>query len=161
MSFDSRAFRNALGSFATGVAVATCVADDGTPTGVTVNSFNSVSLDPPLVLFSLDRRSRAFASFAEAKGFAITILKHDQQGLSELFADPNAEQWAETPYDCWETGAPILTQGLAGFDCQLYASHDGGDHVIFIGRVVRIGQADNGHPLLYYRGSYRHLRPEG
>jgi len=160
MIFDSRAFRNAIGRFTTGVAVATCRSAEGAAVGLTVNSFNSVSLDPPLVLFSVDRKARSCPQFQGAGNFAINILRADQEEISKVFASPDLTRWDGLALRSLSTGAPILTEALASFDCRTIAAHDGGDHVIFVGRVEALAAAE-GDPLLYFRGAYRALAPAG
>jgi flavin reductase (DIM6/NTAB) family NADH-FMN oxidoreductase RutF len=154
MDFDSRDYRNALGNFATGVTVVTALSRDGEPLGITANSFNSVSLDPPLVLFSLDRKAYSLRSFEEAGNFAINVLRDDQEDVSRLFARTTTDRWQGLEFDTWESGAPILRDALAVFDCSTHAVHEGGDHLIFIGRVLRFAHDTEGDPLLYFRGSY-------
>jgi flavin reductase (DIM6/NTAB) family NADH-FMN oxidoreductase RutF len=141
---DRRAFRDALGWFATGVAIITTRTADGVPVGLTANSFSSVSLDPPLVLFSLNRRAGSLAVFQTSGSFAVNVLRHDQQDLSLRFAAASAERWQGVAVDIWSTGAPILRDALASFECRIAASHAGGDHVIFIGEVVRIRRSRTG-----------------
>lgn len=154
-SFSSRSFRDVLGCFATGIAVVTTCDAQNTPFGVTINSFASVSLDPPLVLFSLDQRSNSLAAFQHAAGFSINILAEHQQALSNRFAGPESARWEGQP---WQpapiTGMPLLPDCLARFTCLSYAQHDGGDHVILIGRTVWLEQPNPGKPLLYVRGGY-------
>lgn len=158
MTIDPRAFRDAMGCFATGICVATTVTREGQPIGLTVNSFSSVSLDPPLVLFSLDREAESFTAFTTAPGFAITILAADQRDVSVAFSSrPPEERWAGVRVETWESGAPVIQDGLAAIDCALHAVHDGGDHVILVGRVLRLSSRREGAPLLYLRGAYRTL----
>jgi flavin reductase (DIM6/NTAB) family NADH-FMN oxidoreductase RutF len=152
-----RAFRDALGWFATGVAIITTRTADGVPVGLTANSFSSVSLDPPLVLFSLNRRAGSLAVFQTSGSFAVNVLRHDQQDLSLRFAAASAERWQGVAVDIWSTGAPILRDALASFECRIAASHAGGDHVIFIGEVVRMQAEPHGQPLVFCRGGYRAL----
>jgi flavin reductase (DIM6/NTAB) family NADH-FMN oxidoreductase RutF len=154
MDFDSRDYRDALGNFATGVTIVTAKSRSGEPLGITANSFNSVSLDPPLVLFSLDRKTYSLRSFEEAGNFAINVLRDDQQEISRLFARALTDKWQGLEFDTWESGAPILKYALAVFDCRTHAVHDGGDHLIFIGRVLRFAHDPHGRPLLYFRGNY-------
>ena len=156
-AFTARDFRDAVGWFATGVTVITAKAPDGMLLGVTANSFSSISLDPPLVLWSLDRRSTSLAGFQAAGHFAVNILTQDQQGLSARFAASGGDKWRDIAHETWETGAPILPHSLASLDCTLVASHDSGDHVIFVGRVLRLDSRRHGKPLLFSRGSYRAL----
>jgi flavin reductase (DIM6/NTAB) family NADH-FMN oxidoreductase RutF len=157
MSFDARTFRTALGSFATGVTVVTSIGPEGEPLGFTANSFNSVSLDPPLVLFSLDRGAYSLKAFEAAGVFAINVLSETQQPLSVAFARPRGDKWQGVPFESWQTGSPILLDALASFDCETTSTHDGGDHVIFVGRVLRLRIADHGRPLLYFRGAYHQI----
>lgn len=154
MTIDPRSFRDTLGCFATGVTIITSVAPDGELLGVTVNSFNSVSLAPPLVLWSLDRRAYSLPAFEQAGCFAINVLRDSQKQLSNIFARALVDKWSGVNYEVWETGAPILTDCLANFECATRATHDGGDHVIFVGEVRRMNRNHHGQPLLYYRGSY-------
>lgn len=157
MTFDQRAFRDALGCFTTGVAVVTAVAEGAPPIGITVNSFTSVSLDPPLVLICLARSAQSFDAFTEAEHFAISILAEDQQDLSVRFSRRDLDdRWAGVATERWDSGAPILTGALAAFECAREAEFDGGDHVILVGRVLRLA-SQAGRPLLYARGRYAAL----
>ena len=158
MAFDQRDFRSALGHFATGITVVTACAADGELVGVTANSFNSVSLDPPLILFSLDRQAFSFPAFEAAGHFAVNILSEAQTSLSQNFARTQGDKWAGIAYHRWSTGSPILTGCLAAFECRTHAIHDGGDHRIFIGEVLRFEARPDGDPLIYFRGSYSALR---
>ena len=154
MKFDRRAFRNALGCFATGVTVVTTVTDAGEPVGLTANSFSSVSLDPPLVLFCLDRASHNLGAFRAAGRFAVNVLGDDQRDLSVRFSTTIGDRWDGVVWDRWETGAPVLNGCLAALDCETEAIHEGGDHVIIVGRVQRLAATTDGKPLLYFRGNY-------
>jgi flavin reductase (DIM6/NTAB) family NADH-FMN oxidoreductase RutF len=157
MTIDNREFRTALGWFATGVTIVTTVTPTGDLVGITANSFNSVSLDPPLVLFSLDRRAYSLKLFEEAGVFAINVLGEDQKELSSTFARAGAPKWDGVRFEVWDTGAPIIEDTLASFDCRVQAVHDGGDHVIFLGRVLRMRSTQEGRPLLYFRGRYNKI----
>ena len=157
MSFDPRSFRQALGCFATGITVVTSVGLDGEYLGFTANSFNSVSLDPPLVLFSLDRGAYSLKAFEAAGVFAINILREDQEAVSIAFARALSSKWDGVRMEIWQTGSPILVDALASFDCETTSMHDGGDHVIFVGRVLRLRAGVDGRPLLYFRGAYRQI----
>jgi flavin reductase (DIM6/NTAB) family NADH-FMN oxidoreductase RutF len=161
MTFDSRTFRDALGRFATGVCIVTTCDANGRPYGVTVNSFSSVSLDPPLVLFSLDRVSTSFDQFMRGSHFAVNVLCRGQMDLSRTFAATLADKWNGVPFVTWETGAPILPGSLASLECDAVAKHDAGDHVILVGRVRRLHCAEEGEPLLYFRGRYRDIEVPG
>ena len=157
MTFDARTFRNALGCFATGITIVTSQSADGERLGFTANSFNSVSLDPPLVLFSLDRTAYSLKAFEAAGVFAINILREDQEAVSVAFARALSNKWEGVRVESWVTGSPILAESLASFDCQTTSMHDGGDHVIFVGRVLQLQVRAEGRPLVYFRGAYRQL----
>ena len=157
MTIDPRDFRAALGNFATGIAVETARAGDGRPVGMTINSFASVSLDPPLVLWSLARNSQHLDAFAEAGHYAVNILREEQRDLSVRFSAQLSDRWDGVESDLWETGAPILRGCLATVECMTDAVHDGGDHIILVGRVIRLASERDGRPLLYYSGRYATL----
>ena len=150
-------FRAVLGRFATGVTVVTTRNPDGEPVGLTVNSFTSVSLDPPLVLFCLDREAGSVPAFEMAEAFAVNILGVDQEEVSNRFADPMAARFASEDVADWSTGAPILREALAALDCTIHARHDGGDHIILVGQVRKLAVMDDAEPLIYWRGTYRKL----
>ena len=160
MSQDSRAFRNALGHFATGVCVVTAIGPDGEQVGVTVNSFASVSLDPPLVLWSLDRASDRFPLFMATDHFVVNVLDGASQHLSHRLSRKGERSVAEEQCELGLTALPILKDALAHFECEVEARHDGGDHVIFVGRVLSFDHKSDGDPLLFYRGRYRALSGE-
>ncbi|BAN47360.1 p-hydroxyphenylacetate 3-hydroxylase reductase component [Metapseudomonas resinovorans] len=155
---DSRAFRRALGNFATGVTIVTATAPDGTRAGVTANSFNSVSLDPPLILWSIDKRSSSLAVFRQASHFAVNILAADQIELSNQFARPRDDKFAGVSFDSGLGGAPLLPDCAARFQCQLHQQVDGGDHVILIGLVQAFDDLGRS-PLLYHQGAYSMVLP--
>lgn len=159
MEFDQRAFRDAMGCFATGVTVISTTSEDGRAVGVTVNSFSSVSLDPPLVLFCIDRKATNLATFQSAGGFAINILRDDQHQLSNGFAGQGDTMFETIAYEKSDLGSPLLPDTIACFECETETTHDGGDHVIFIGRVKRIRQNGDGDPLLYFKGRYAAVAP--
>ncbi|WP_226780936.1 flavin reductase family protein [Oceaniglobus trochenteri] len=147
----SRAFRDALGQFATGVTVVTTATPDG-PLGITANSFASVSLDPPLVLWSPARAARRFPVYEAAQHFAIHVMGAEQAGLCNAFVRDGAAfgdlDWAPGP-----SGAPLIEGCLARFECERYAVHDGGDHAIIVGRVLN-AQSRPGAPLVFSAGQY-------
>ncbi|MGO4329896.1 flavin reductase family protein [Cupriavidus sp. 2TAF22] len=158
--FDAEAqrrFRNALAMFATGVAVITAPREE-MPVGITVASFNSVSLDPPLVLFSVDRRCLSLADLYTAPRYAVNVLAEAQQDMSNRFAKANSGKWEGIDYSARDSrGHVLLPDALAAFECEPYAQHDGGDHVIFIGRVIRYQARHDGRPLIFFGGRYRAL----
>ena len=151
--FDAKAFRRALGNFATGITVITATTPGGERTGVTANSFNSVSLDPPLILWSIDKRSGSCRIFDEATHFAVNILAADQIHLSNHFARPSEDKFAGIDYQEGLGGAPILPDCSAVFQCEKYETVEGGDHWILIGKVVSFDDIGRS-PLLYHQGSY-------
>jgi 4-hydroxyphenylacetate 3-hydroxylase, reductase component len=156
--FDPKAFRRALGNFATGVTVITACTPDGVQTGVTANSFNSVSLDPALVLWSIMKSSGSVDIFEQASHFAVNILAADQIRLSNHFARPSDNKFADVKYEKGLGNAPLLPDCSARFQCENYQRIDGGDHWILIGKVVAfddIGRA----PLLYHAGAYSAVIP--
>ena len=156
--FDNQTFRAALGSFATGVAVVTTVSDTGERHGLTVSSFNSVSLSPPLVLFSVAKGARSFAAWQRSQRYVINVLSEEHQELSRRFGRASEEKWQGLEMAGCE-GGPLLPEALASFDCAAYNRYDGGDHEIFVGRVLAISRAREvpPHPLLFYAGRYRRI----
>ena len=154
----ARAFRDALGRFATGVCLVTCRSEIG-PVGITANSFASVSLDPPLVLWSPARASRRFRAFTESRHFAIHVLAEDQHALAAAFVH-DGQAWDGVAWKEAPEGTPLVTPCLARFDCVPHAVHDGGDHAIVVGRVLSV-QPGEGRPLLFADGEYGRFTPAG
>ncbi|WP_022728505.1 flavin reductase family protein [Fodinicurvata sediminis] len=153
--------RAALGSYATGVCIVTTTTEEGAPIGLTVNSFNSVSLEPPLVLFSLALRAMSLPVFQQAEHFAINLLSREQAALSQRFAKPLADRWAGVTYRTGrDSGCPLLPGSLAVFECTRHAVHEGGDHIIIVGEVRRLHWAGNAEPLIYLHGQYGHFQPD-
>ncbi|APC19628.1 flavin oxidoreductase (plasmid) [Pseudomonas frederiksbergensis] len=155
--FDPRAFRRALGNFATGVTIMTA-AIGSRQVGVTANSFNSVSLDPALILWSIDKRSTSYDVFNDASHFAVNILAADQIDLSNQFARPRDDKFAGVTWEEGAGGAPLLSDCAARFQCQMYQQVDGGDHWILIGKVVAFDDFGRS-PLLYHQGAYSSVLP--
>lgn len=161
MSFSPRDFRDALGLFPTGIAVVTAAIDDGSVGGLTVNSFTSISLDPPLIMVSLARTIASFAIFERATHFAVSLLREDQRHVSAAFAKSDLAKWQAGHHRPGTAiPAPVIHPNLAAFECETFARHDGGDHRLLLGRVLRIETAADADPLLYYRGQYRELTVE-
>ena len=158
MSFDSREFRDALGRFATGVCVITAYAQNGSPFGMTVNSFASLSLDPPLVLWSIQNNSECLAEFESAESFAVNVLDASQESLSNRYAEKGDHVLDVADYRKGEAGLPLIDGSVTAFECQKEQILDGGDHKIIIGRVVAMCDASSGNPLLFYCGKYRSLK---
>ncbi|MGD9945372.1 MAG: flavin reductase family protein [Burkholderiaceae bacterium] len=161
---DQRALRDALGLFATGVAVVACAGEAAEPVAITVSSFNSVSLDPPLVLFSLHNAAASMPVWLRARHYTISVLSAGQRELSGRFAKALSDKWKDlTPAVGPLTGAPMLPEALACFECQAHAHHPGGDHTIFVGKVLSLHAqpASDSLPLLFFGGRYRGLAEEG
>lgn len=152
--FDARAFRDAVGWFTTGVTIITTRDGAGAPVGITANSFTSLSLDPPLVLFNLDRRALSLAAFRNFGHFAVNVLAQDQQGLSARFAKPGGDKWRDIEFELWGTNCPVLRGVLAALECRIEAIHEAGDHFIYVGRALRLESRRHGKPLLFSRGVY-------
>jgi 3-hydroxy-9,10-secoandrosta-1,3,5(10)-triene-9,17-dione monooxygenase reductase component len=155
---DAREFRNALGNFATGVTIITARGADGELVGITANSFNSVSLDPPLILWSLDRSSASLKVIEAASHFCVHILSDQQSEECMTFAKSGADKFAERDFGEGLGGAPILDGCLARFECRNVVHHDGGDHVIIVGEVERF-DTNEGDPLIFFRGQLADLAP--
>lgn len=150
---DPRRLRDALGRFATGITVVTTMGPDERPMGLTANSFAAVSLDPPLVLWSLSREAPSFPVFERAEHFAVNVLSASHRHLSNVFAKPSPDKFSEVD---WREGlgrAPLLADPLACFECSTHATFDGGDHLVFVGRVERFAYRDD-KPLVFYAGHY-------
>ena len=157
---DPRDFRNALGSYATGVTIITAADADGKPVGLTCNSFTSVSLNPPLVLWSLVIYSQNMSVFQSASHFAVNVLGVSQRALASRFAKSSEEKFADVKWTPGLGGAPLLADSVANFQCRAANRYYGGDHIIFLGAVE--AYAYNGQePLLFARGGFgRFRRPE-
>jgi len=153
---DSRHFRNALGRFTTGVTIVTCLDAAGEPVGLTANSFNALSLDPPLVLWSLRSASPSMAAFEAAPRFAVNVLAESQVELSRRFATRSDDRFAEVPWAAGEHGSPVLAGCAAVFECETLSHQIAGDHRLFIGRVLACSESPL-PPLLFQAGHYRLL----
>lgn len=157
--FDAVELRRALGRFATGVTIVGCVGESGTPIGLTANSFNALSLDPPLVLWSLRQSSPSLPAFVAATHFAINVLAEGQVELSRRFASALANKFDEGVWSAGIGGAPVLAGCVAVIECERVSQQVAGDHVLFIGRVLRLTAAPPGTlaPLLFHAGHYHLL----
>ena len=145
--------REALGNFVTGVTIITTRNEDGLH-GLTANSFSSVSLDPPLVLFSLSRTADCFDAFEDTEFFAINVLRSDQEVLSSRFATKDIDKWIGVDWRPGLGGCPLLDGAIATFECRVTARHEGGDHVIYVGEVRGFARYPEGAPLAFFRGRY-------
>lgn len=146
-------YRRALSRFATGVVVMTALTESEKPRGVTVNSFTSVSLDPPLILWCLSRSSTMFDDFDRSDCFAVNVLPADQAELSRKFATRLVDRFLGVPWIPGDTGAPLLKCALATFECSVHEKYPAGDHMIFVGRVHTYREAE-GEPLIFHSGAY-------
>ncbi|MDZ4145427.1 MAG: flavin reductase family protein [Burkholderiales bacterium] len=153
-SFSQQEFRTALGTFATGVTIVTARSDRGDLIGLTANSFNSVSLDPPLVLWSLARAAGSMPVLSAGSHYAINILAADQKALAERFATKGAERWRGVTFTQGQSGAPILAGAMASFECFNRSQYEEGDHVIFVGEVERCHHRPDASPLLFHGGRF-------
>lgn len=151
--FDPKEFRRALGMFATGVTIVTTTAADGTPIGITANSFNSVSLEPPMVLWSLANNARSLPAFSDSTHWNVHILSNEQEALSNRFARAGEDKFSGLAMDAQPSGAPLLTGCSARFQCKSAFKYEGGDHTIFVGEVVQYDSSAR-PPLLYVTGGY-------
>jgi 3-hydroxy-9,10-secoandrosta-1,3,5(10)-triene-9,17-dione monooxygenase reductase component len=150
---DQRDLRNAFGAFATGVTIITSRFGD-VDVGLTANSFSSVSLDPPLILWSLDRRSGSLEAFERTSGFAVHVLSVDQEDLSNRFARKASDKFDGLELERGADGIPLLSGCAARFECRTAYAYDGGDHVIFVGEVQRYLHSETA-PLVFHRGTYK------
>lgn len=152
-AFDTARFRQVVGHFCTGVAIVTGD-DSGTPVGLTVQSFTSLSLDPPLVSFAVGRESSTWPRLKAAGAFAVNFLAEDQEAMCRAFATSGADKFAGVGWHTKTTGAPILNDVLGWIECRIEAEHEAGDHLIVVGRVLELDVANEGKPLLFYRGGF-------
>lgn len=158
-AIDPDRFREALARFASGVTVVTTIGADGRPYGLTVSSFCSVSLVPPLVLVCIDLRSDAHAGFDASGVFGVSVLAEDQEEISQRFAWGGAEKFDAVTLEPGGSGVPLVPGALARLECRVVAAHDAGDHTIYVGEVVATAVRP-GRPLVYHQGAYRRLSPE-
>jgi len=149
--------RRALGRFTTGICIAGTTRADGSPVGLTINSFNSVSLDPPLVLWSLAGHALSAPAFGEADGFAISVLGEDQHHIATRFARPG-DRFAVDDWEFGDHGAPYIRDAIAVFECRSAFQYEGGDHTIHVGEVLKHWTKD-GAPLVYTDGRYGRAHP--
>ncbi|WP_321943839.1 flavin reductase family protein [Paraburkholderia tropica] len=151
---DARTLRAAFGQFPTGVAVVTVPTTDGTHAGMTISSFNTVSLDPPLVLFSVRRGSAMLPLLVDAPSYAINVLSEEQTHLSNHFARSDSRQWNDIAFRHGHLGAALLDDALLSLECRHFARYDGGDHVIVVGQVIHGSIKEQAQPLIFFRGQY-------
>lgn len=154
---DPRTLRDAMGCFATGITIVTALDAEGTPVGLTANSFTSVSLDPPLLLVCIANTAGTAPTLRGATHFGVNVLQIGQQPTSNRFAARGEDRFANQPWAPGQTGVPLLGSSLVSFECQRESLHEAGDHFILVGRVVRAQFEPHRDPLLYFRGKYRRL----
>ena len=158
MNVNSGLFKRCMGKFATGITIVTTLAPDGKKMGVTVNSFNSVSLDPFLILFSLKKKSYFYSYFDQCRHCTVNILSEKQHYLSTMFTKTMEEDWNKVEtVDNTATDSPALADTLAFLECEVFAKHDGGDHTIFVCKVVNLVEQKQDNPLIYFSSEYRAL----
>jgi 3-hydroxy-9,10-secoandrosta-1,3,5(10)-triene-9,17-dione monooxygenase reductase component len=153
---DDRRFRDVLGHFATGVTIVTAM-DGEEPVGLAANSFTSLSLDPPLVLFCVALSSTTWPRIEPSGRFAVNILGEGHEELSQLFAQRGADRFTATPWHIGVSGSPVLDEAIAYVDCELEAQYPGGDHTIVVGRVLDFDLRQDARPLLFFQGTYARM----
>ncbi|WOJ95954.1 flavin reductase family protein [Congregibacter brevis] len=158
MNIDSRELRDALGQFSTGVCLVTAAGDEGVAYALTINSFASVSLDPPLVLWSLQKDAEIFPVYANAATYCIAVLAASQEAHSTAYAQKGGHRLSDSDYELGTNGAPLIKNALVNFECSLEQSLDGGDHIILLGRVTRVSEIEAQAPLVFFGGEYRELQ---
>lgn len=156
MPVNKEEFRSALGRFASGVTVVTTKTKDDKPIGITVSAFASVSLEPPLILVCIDKRTSIHGLLEEGHHFAVNVLAEDQEIISRRFASKDIDRFSGTGYADGVIGSPVLTDTLASIECHVVNAYPGGDHSIIVGQVERVNVSD-GKPLAYFRGGYVQL----
>lgn len=156
MPIEKNQLRQVMGHFATGVTIITTLNKAGQMHGLTANAFTSVSLEPPLLLISVDKKAESWPAFEESRVFTVNILADDQEGLSRKFAVSGGNKFEGVAYRLGANGAPILDGALAFIECTLYAAYEGGDHSIYLGEIQQ-AEIREGKPLLFFRGGYRAL----
>lgn len=156
MPIDKNQLRQVMGHFATGVTIITTLNKAGQAHGLTANAFTSVSLEPPLLLISVDKKAESWSAFEESRVFTVNILADHQEALSRKFAVSGGNKFDGVAYRAGANGAAILEGALAYIECTLYASYEGGDHSIYLGEIQQ-AETREGKPLLFFRGGYRSL----
>src|SRR5207248_7798777 len=156
-AFDQRQFRDALAQFPTGVTIVCTRAPSGRYVGFTANSFNSVSLEPPLILWTIARRSASLATFEAAERYAVNVLSSEQADLARRFSRPHADRFAGVAHRLGWSDAPLIDGCVAWLECRHHARHSAGDHVVFVGEVVTVERA-RGHALMFHQGRFTSTR---
>ncbi|MBN9542577.1 MAG: flavin reductase family protein [Alphaproteobacteria bacterium] len=157
-NFSEKDFKECLSHYSTGITVVSTSDSNGELYALTVNSFTSVSLKPPLVLFCLNKSSRSLGAFLESDSFAVTILDYSQHNIAKSFSSSNPDKWDGINYVLGATGSPIILPNLSFMECEKFTDYEAGDHYIIIGKVIHldVAKADKKNPLIYFRGAYHH-----
>jgi flavin reductase (DIM6/NTAB) family NADH-FMN oxidoreductase RutF len=155
MTIDSLELRKALGHFVTGVTIVTTRCPEGTPQGITANSFTSVSLNPPLISVNLSRRLASFEHFRTCSAFAVHLLSAEQQDVSSKFSRSGTDKWSDVQTLEGGRGVPLLPHRLGLFECSFYAIYAGGDHEILVGKVESFDVTPGVAPLAFFKGAYQ------
>lgn len=157
-NFSDSDFKECLSHYSTGITVVTTRLEDSSMHGITVNSFTSVSLKPPLVLFCINKTSSSASAFLQSPGFAITILDHSQHRIANQFASSKGDKWQDINYVFGATGSPIILPNLSFMECEKFTDYEAGDHHIIIGKVIHldVAKSEKKNPLIYFRGAYHH-----
>jgi flavin reductase (DIM6/NTAB) family NADH-FMN oxidoreductase RutF len=156
MPIEKNQLRQVMGHFATGVTIITTFNKEGEMHGLTANAFTSVSLEPPLLLISVDKKAESWPAFEESKVFTVNILAEDQEALSRKFAVSGGNKFEGVAYRRGGNGAAILDGALSYIECTLYAAYEGGDHSLYLGEIQQ-AEVREGKPLCFFRGGYRTL----
>lgn len=156
MAIEAQELRRVLGHFATGVTVITTKDKEGAPNGLTANAFMSLSLNPPLVLISVDKGATCYSCFELQNGFTVNFLSEAQEEISRRFATKGADKFAGLNWRAGTNGAAIIEGSLGYVECKITQCHDGGDHTIVVGEIVNVS-ADGDRPLLFFKGKYQRL----
>jgi flavin reductase (DIM6/NTAB) family NADH-FMN oxidoreductase RutF len=156
MTIDAQELRRVMGHFATGVTVITTKDSDGTPNGLTANAFMSLSLNPPLVLISVDKGATCYACFELQNGFTVNFLGEGQEEISRRFATKGADKFAGLQWHAGSNGAAVIDGAIGYVECKITQCHDGGDHTIVVGEVINVN-ATGDRPLLFFKGKYQRL----
>ena len=156
MAIEAQELRRVMGHFATGVTVITTKDKEGTPNGLTANAFMSLSLEPPLVISSVDKKATCYSCFEPANGFTVNFLSDDQEEISRRFATKGADKFADLKWRPGDNGAALIDGALGSVECKIIQCHDGGDHTIVVGEILNVS-ANGDRPLLFFKGKYQKL----
>lgn len=157
-NFSEKEFKECLSHYSTGITIVSTCDANSQNYAITVNSFTSVSLKPPLVLFCIDKSSSSVNAFLESDGFAVTILDYSQHNIAKQFASSSQNKWDGINYVKGATGSPIILPNLSFMECEKFTDYEAGDHYIVIGKVIHldVAKSEKKNPLIYFRGAYHH-----